>query len=163
MYLCLNNSFKMLVRGVFRHQYVLKFKNVWNWSERGGQHFSNKSEIQKSLKYPIGGVKPIWENVLNFSVFFILTPPLYILYILSFQEMLVLHELIMFPINKPRLRPCSAISWVLSTAENFASSSLQDGVTMWHYFQPWRGDSMWNHWEKTQRSRNRFKLFGSLS
>ena len=22
---------------------------------RGGQHFSNKSEIQKSLKYPIGG------------------------------------------------------------------------------------------------------------
>ena len=22
----------MLVRGVFRHQYVLKFKNVWNWS-----------------------------------------------------------------------------------------------------------------------------------
>ena len=32
----LSNPFKMLVRGVFRHQYVLKFKNVWN---------SKKSEI----------------------------------------------------------------------------------------------------------------------
>ena len=45
--------------------------------ERGGRHFSNKSEIQKSLKYPIGwGVKPIWEKVHNFPVFLIMMPPL---------------------------------------------------------------------------------------
>ena len=34
----------------------------------GGQHFSNKSEIQKSLKYPIGG-KPIGDILPNFPVF----------------------------------------------------------------------------------------------
>ena len=45
----------MLVQGVFRNQYVLKCKNVRNLSERAGQHFSNKSEIQKILKYPMGG------------------------------------------------------------------------------------------------------------
>ena len=33
---------------------------------RGGQHFSNKSQIQKSLKNPI---KPIWDIVPNFPVF----------------------------------------------------------------------------------------------
>ena len=27
----------------------------------------------------------------------------------------------------------------------------------------YKGDSMWNHWEKTWRSQNRFKLFGSHS
>ena len=36
------------------------------------QHFSNKSEIPKIQKYPIGGgggVKPILEKVQNFPVF----------------------------------------------------------------------------------------------
>ena len=33
----------------------LKFKNVRIWSEGGGQQFSKMSEIQKSLKYPMGG------------------------------------------------------------------------------------------------------------
>ena len=42
-----------LSEGVFRPQYVLKFKNVWIWSERGWQHFSKKSEIQKRLNYSI--------------------------------------------------------------------------------------------------------------
>ena len=46
-----------------------KNKNVSNWSERGGKHFSNKSQIQKSLKYPIGGLKPIWDIVPNFPFF----------------------------------------------------------------------------------------------
>ena len=36
----------------------------------GGQQFSKMSEIQKSLKYPRGGVKPIWEFFPNFFVFF---------------------------------------------------------------------------------------------
>ena len=37
----------------------------------GGQQFSKMSEIQKSLKFPMGGgVKPIWELFPNFSVFF---------------------------------------------------------------------------------------------
>ena len=37
---------------------------------RGGSAFSNMSEIQKSLKYPIGGgVKPIWDIVPNFPIF----------------------------------------------------------------------------------------------
>ena len=37
----------------------------------GGQQFSKMSEIQKSLKFPMGGgVKPIWEFSPNFSVFF---------------------------------------------------------------------------------------------
>ena len=37
---------------------------------RGGQQFSKMSEIQKSLKFPMGGeVKPIWEFFPNFSVF----------------------------------------------------------------------------------------------
>ena len=30
--------------------------------------------------------------------------------------------------------PHSAPSWILSQAENLASSSLQDGATKWHYF-----------------------------
>ena len=60
----------MSVQGVFRNQYVLKCKNVRNLSERAGQHFSNKSEIQKILKYPMGGgVKPIWDIVPNCPVF----------------------------------------------------------------------------------------------
>ena len=36
----------------------------------------------------------------------------------------------------------------------------------WHLdckFLRQMGDSMWNHWEKTWRSQNRFKLFGSHS
>ena len=49
------NPFKMLVQGVFRHQYVLKFKNVRNLSERGVQHFSNKSEIKKKSEISNGG------------------------------------------------------------------------------------------------------------
>ena len=76
----------MLVRGVFCHQYVLKFKNVWNWSERGGQHFSSKSEIQKSLKYPIGGGggQAYWGKSPQFSRFLIMTPPLtYLTYLQS--------------------------------------------------------------------------------
>ena len=32
--------------------------------------------------------------------------------------------------------PHSAQSWILSKAENLASSSLQDGATTWHYSQP---------------------------
>ena len=31
------------------------------------------------------------------------------------------------------LLPHSAPSWILSLAENLASSSLQDGATEWHY------------------------------
>ena len=30
--------------------------------------------------------------------------------------------------------PHSAPSWILSKAENLASSSLQDGATKWYYF-----------------------------
>ena len=45
----------------------------------GGQHFSNKSEIQKGLKYPKGGgVKPILEKVHNFPVFNYDTSPKYV-------------------------------------------------------------------------------------
>ena len=59
----------MLVKGVF--------KNVWNWSERGGQHFSNKSEIQKSLKYPIGGGGQAYLGKSpQFSRFLIMKAPL---------------------------------------------------------------------------------------
>ena len=37
----------------------------------GGQQFSKMSEIQKSLKFPMGGgAKPIWEFFPNFPVFF---------------------------------------------------------------------------------------------
>ena len=61
----------MLVRGVFRHQYVLKFKNVWNWSERGGgQHFS------KSLKYPIGFCFFPKGGFIRFKIFLISCFPL---------------------------------------------------------------------------------------
>ena len=61
----------MSVKGVFRQQYVLKFRNVWIWSERGGQNFSNKSEIQKSLKYPIegGGSSLFWKMSKMFPFF----------------------------------------------------------------------------------------------
>ena len=52
-------------------------------SKRGGQHFSNKSQIQKSLKYPIGGgVGWGWGGQAHlghcpkFSCFLIMTPPL---------------------------------------------------------------------------------------
>ena len=41
----------------------------------GGQLFSKMSEIQNSLKFPMGGgVKPIWEFFPNFSVFFMMAP-----------------------------------------------------------------------------------------
>ena len=33
-----------------------------------------------------------------------------------------------------KLLPHSAPSWILSQAENLASSSLQDGATKWYYF-----------------------------
>ena len=77
----------MLIRGFFRHQYVLKYKNVSNWSERGGQHFSNKSQIQKSLKYPIGGGgggQAYLGLCPKFSRFLIMMPPLS-LSLLTFQ------------------------------------------------------------------------------
>ena len=58
---------------------IRTFENPWgglNFSKMseidlkgGGQHFSNKSEIQKSLKYLMGGGKPIWDIVPNFPVF----------------------------------------------------------------------------------------------
>ena len=49
----------MLLLGVFRHQYVLKFKI-----------FSNKSEIQKSLKYPYNLIfkKNRCENKKNYII-----------------------------------------------------------------------------------------------
>ena len=41
----------------------------------GGQQFSKISEIQKSLKFPMGGgIKPLWEFFPNFSVFFMMAP-----------------------------------------------------------------------------------------
>ena len=38
----------------------------------GGQHFSNNSEIPKSLNFPMegGGVKPNWDIVPNFPFFY---------------------------------------------------------------------------------------------
>ena len=51
-------------------QISLKFKNVSNWSERGGQHFSNKSQIQKSLKYPIGGGSSLFGTLSQIFLFF---------------------------------------------------------------------------------------------
>ena len=43
----------------------------------GGQHFSNKSEIQKSLKYPIGGGASLFGTLSQISPFLlIMTPPL---------------------------------------------------------------------------------------
>ena len=62
----------MLVRGVFRHQYMFSNSKLSEIDPRGGgQHFSNKSKIQKSLKYPKGGGgdKPILEKLQNFPVF----------------------------------------------------------------------------------------------
>ena len=63
-------------RGVSIFQISLKFKNVSNWSDRGGQHFSNKSQIQKSLKYPIGGGQAYLGHCPKFSRFWIMTPRL---------------------------------------------------------------------------------------
>ena len=42
----------------------------------GGQQFSKKAEIQKNMKFPMGGggVKPILEFFPNFSVFFYGSP-----------------------------------------------------------------------------------------
>ena len=60
MQICPINPFRMLVRGVFCHQFVLKFKNVRIWCEREDQYFSNNSEIKK--------VKP---NLGIFSIFFV--------------------------------------------------------------------------------------------
>ena len=62
--------FRWISEGVGRHQYVLNFKHVWICSERGGWYFSKMSEIQKCLNYPRGGVKPNWEFLPNFPVFF---------------------------------------------------------------------------------------------
>ena len=36
--------------------------------------------------------------------------------------------------NIKLILPHSAPSWILSKAENLASSSLQDGATKWYYF-----------------------------
>ena len=40
----------------------------------GGGAIFKMSEIKKSLKFPMGGVKPIWEFFPNFSVFFMMAP-----------------------------------------------------------------------------------------
>ena len=43
----------------------------------GGQHFSNQSQIKKSLKYPIGGGGQAYlGHCPKFSCFLIMTPPL---------------------------------------------------------------------------------------
>ena len=43
----------------------------------GGQHFSDKSEIQKSLKYPMGGGgQAHFGKTPKFSRFLIMMPPL---------------------------------------------------------------------------------------
>ena len=36
----------------------------------------------------------------------------------------------------PSFLPHSAPSWILSQAENLASSNLQDGATKWYYYHP---------------------------
>ena len=64
------------VRGVSRHQNVLKFKNVWIWSERGGRNFSIISEIQKVLNYPRGGGSSLIGNFSKIFPFFLVMAPL---------------------------------------------------------------------------------------
>ena len=56
-----------------------KNQKCLNLIRGGGQQFSKMSEIQKSLKFPMGrGVKPIWEFFPNFSVFFYDGSPMYV-------------------------------------------------------------------------------------
>ena len=73
-------------RGVSRLQNVLKFKNVWIWSERGGRNFSKMSEIQKVLNYPRGWGSSLIGNFSN--IFYIPTSKL-----MSIWLNLYLHKL----------------------------------------------------------------------
>ena len=58
----------MLVQGGLQPSIYSQIHKCLKLIREGGQHFSNKSEIQKSLKYPIGG-KPIGDILPNFPVF----------------------------------------------------------------------------------------------
>ena len=55
---------------------MFKNQKCLNLIRVGGQQFSKMSEIQKSLKFPMGAppIKPIWEFFPNFSVLFMMAP-----------------------------------------------------------------------------------------
>ena len=78
--------FRWISEGVGRHQYVLNFKHVWIRSEGGGVNI-----FQKCLKFKNvwiiqgGGVKPNWEFVPNFPVFFLVMAPLILLEFLHYN------------------------------------------------------------------------------
>ena len=91
----------MLIRGVLPPSICSQIQKCLKLiREGGGQHFSNKSEIQKSLKYPIGGggVKPFWDIVRNFPVFLIMTSPLRFIRSLFFDVVFVRNILILIKI-----------------------------------------------------------------
>ena len=52
---CPNFNYFAIILQYYLYKKCLKIKNVWIWSEGGGgQQFSKMSEIQKSLKFPMG-------------------------------------------------------------------------------------------------------------
>ena len=53
---------------------------------------------------------------------------------LSKQEMELSKQEMELTKQEMELLPHSAPSWILSLAENLASSNLQDGATKWHYY-----------------------------
>ena len=76
----------MLVRGVFRHQYVFKFKNVYNWSERGVSIFQISLKFKKVSNIRWGGGQAYLGHCPKFSCFLIMTPPL-----IKFAEVYIVH------------------------------------------------------------------------
>ena len=52
---CPNLNYFAIILQYYLYKKCRKIKNFWIWSEGGGQQFSKMSEIQKSLKFPMGG------------------------------------------------------------------------------------------------------------
>ena len=70
----------MSVRGGHPLSICSQIQKTLNLIQEGGQHFSNKSQIQKCLKYPIGGGggegQPYLGKSPQFSRFLMMKPPL---------------------------------------------------------------------------------------
>ena len=73
---CPNLNYFAYILQYYLYKKCLKFKKSWIWSEGGGFEFLKKFWNSKMSELSEGGaVKPNWEFV-QFSRFFIVTPPL---------------------------------------------------------------------------------------
>ena len=77
---CPNRDYFSIILQYYLYKKCQKIKKFLIWSEVGGQQISKMSEIQKSLKFLMGGVKPILDFSQIFPFFYNGSPQTLVLY-----------------------------------------------------------------------------------